>query len=143
MIDSYPIIYVIGAVICAVIIAMSTFFIIKSVKRAKKIGMDMGKIKKTVVSSAVFSIVPSIPIVIGIGIMMSSLGLAIPWIRLTVLGALQYELIAADQAQNALAGTGVSNEVVVATAVTVMTLSILSGPFFNAIIYKRYQNKHR
>ena len=141
MVESYPIIYIIGAVIAAVIIAMSVFFIIKSVKRAKKIGMDMSKIKKTVVSSAVFSIVPSIPIVIGIGIMMSSLGLAIPWIRLTVIGALQYELIAYNTANEALIGTGASTEVIVATAVTVMTLSILSGPLFNAIVYKKYQGK--
>ena len=141
MIESYPIIYVIGGVITAVIIAMSVFFILKSVKRAKKIGMDMSKIKKTIVSSAVFSIVPSIPIVVGIGIMMSGLGLAIPWIRLTVIGALQYELAAYDQANKALVDTGVSQEVIVATAVTVMTLSILAGPLFNAIAYKKYQNK--
>lgn len=141
MVQSFPIIYVIGGVIAAVIIAMSVFFILKSVKRAKKIGMDMTKIKKTIVSSAVFSIVPSIPIVVGIGIMMSGLGLAIPWIRLTVIGALQYELAAYDQASKALAGTGVMQETIVATAVTVMTLSIIAGPLFNAIAYKKYQNK--
>ncbi len=141
MVKSYPIIYAIGAVIAATIIAMSVFFILKSLKRAKKIGMDMGKIKKTIVSSAVFSIVPSIPIVIGIGIMMSSLGLAIPWIRLTVIGALQYELIAYNTANEALLNSGVSQEVIVATAVTVMTLSIMSGPLFNAIVYKKYQTK--
>ena len=138
---SYPIIYVLGCLICAAIIAMSVFYIIKNVKRAKKIGMDMSKIKKTVVSSAVFSIVPSIPIVIGIGIMMTGLGVAIPWIRLTVIGALQYELVAYDQANKALAGTGASTETIIATAVTVMTLSIMSGPLFNAIVYKKYQNK--
>ena len=141
MIESYPIIYVLGAIIAVTIIAMSVFFIIKSLKRAKAIGMDMAKIKKAITSSAVFSIVPSIPIVVGIGIMMTGLGLAIPWIRLTVIGALQYELIAYDQANQALAGSGVSQEVIVATAVVVMTLSILSGPLFNAIFYKKYQGK--
>jgi hypothetical protein len=49
-----------------------------------------------------FSIVPSIPIVIGIGIMMQYLGIAIPWIRLTVIGALQYELLSMDTAAQAL-----------------------------------------
>ena len=141
MVKSEPIIYVIGGIIAATIIAMSVFFILKSVKRAKKIGMDMSKIKKAISSSAIFSIVPSIPIVVGIGIMMTGLGLAIPWIRLTVIGALQYELIAYDQANKALLGTGTSQEVIVATAVTVMTLSILSGPLFNAIGYKKYQTK--
>ena len=141
MVKSEPIIYVIGGIIAATIIAMSVFFILKSVKRAKKIGMDISKIKKAISSSAIFSIVPSIPIVVGIGIMMTGLGLAIPWIRLTVIGALQYELIAYDQANKALLGTGTSQEVIVATAVTVMTLSILSGPLFNAIGYKKYQTK--
>ena len=141
MVKSFPIIYVLGGIIAATIIAMSVFFILKSLKRAKKIGMDMSKIKKAITSSAIFSIVPSIPIVVGIGIMMTGLGLAIPWIRLTVIGALQYELIAYDQANKALAGTGISQEVIIATAVTVMTISILSGPLFNAIAYKKYQCK--
>ena len=48
MVKSEPIIYVIGGIIAATIIAMSVFFILKSVKRAKKIGMDMSKIKKAI-----------------------------------------------------------------------------------------------
>lgn len=139
---SFTIIYVLGGLIAAAIIAMCLFFIIKSVKRAKTIGLDRKKIKETVKNSAIFSIVPSIPIVIGIGIMMQYLGLAIPWIRLTVIGALQYELIAMDQAQSALNEMGAfPQEVVIATAVVIMTLSILSGPLFNAIFYKKYQGK--
>lgn len=141
MVSSYPTIYALGAVIAALIVAMCAFFIAKNVKRAKKIGMEPEKIKKAIVSSAAFSIVPSIPIVIGIGIMMSSLGLAIPWIRLTVIGALQYELIAYNTANAALAESGASTEALVATAVAVMTLSILSGPLFNATAYKKYQGK--
>lgn len=139
---SFTIIYVLGGLIAAAIIAMCLFFIIKSVKRAKVIGLDKKKIKETVKNSAIFSIVPSIPIVIGIGIMMQYLGLAIPWIRLTVIGALQYELIAMDQAQSALNEMGAfPQEVVIATAVVIMTLSILSGPIFNALFYKKYQGK--
>jgi len=139
---SFTIIYVLGGFIAAAIIAMSLVFILKAVKRAKAIGMDGKKIKETIKSSALFSIVPSIPIVIGIGIMMQYLGLAIPWIRLSVIGALQYELIAMDQANAALTELGISDgNVLIATAVTVMTLSILSGPIFNAVFYKKYQGK--
>lgn len=140
---SFAIIYVLGGLIAAAIIAMCVFFIVKSVKRAKVIGMDSKKIKETIKNSAIFSIVPSIPIVIGVGIMMQYLGLAIPWIRLTVIGALQYELIAMDQAQNALNEMGgtYTTETMIATAVVIMTLSILSGPIFNAIFYKKYQGK--
>ncbi len=142
MVESYISIFILGGAIALAIILMSVFFIIKAVRRAKQIGMDKKIIKDTIRSGAVFSIVPSIPIVIGIGILMQSLGLAIPWIRLTVIGALQYELIAMNQAQSALnASGGYSQEVFIATATVIMTLSIISGPVFNAIFYKKYQNK--
>lgn len=140
---SFIAIYLLGALIALMIIAMSVMFIIKAKKRAKAIGMDSKVVNETIKNSAIFSIVPSIPIVIGIGILMQALGLAIPWIRLTVIGALQYELIAMDQAQAAMTALGgtFTTEQFVATAVVVMTLSILSGPLFNAIFYKKYQGK--
>lgn len=100
--------------------------------------MDMSIIKKTIRNSAIFSIIPSIPIVIGIGIMMQYLGLGISWIRLEVIGALQYEIIAMNQVISP--GEEISHAYV-ATALVVMTLSILSGPVFNALFYRRYQHK--
>ena len=121
MVDSPAIIFVIGAIIAA-----------------KAIGMDKKVVTETIRNSAIFSIVPSIPIVIGVGIMMQFLGLAIPWIRLTVIGALQYEMLAMNQAGVA---AGVGDAVAIATAVVIMTIAILTGPLFNAIFYKKYQNK--
>ena len=138
MVDSPVIIFVIGAIIAAVIILMSLVFLFKAVRRAKAIGMDKKVVTETIRNSAIFSIVPSIPIVIGVGIMMQFLGLAIPWIRLTVIGALQYEMLAMNQAGVA---AGVGDAVAIATAVVIMTIAILTGPLFNAIFYKKYQNK--
>lgn len=135
---NFPLVFVLGAVIAAVVIAMSVVFLLKAIKRGKQIGMTNEQFKKAITTSAVFSIVPSIPIVIGIGIMMQLLGLAIPWIRLTVIGALQYEISAvyavSDGAAELTAGMLVS-------ATLVMTISIISGPLFNAIFYKKYQGK--
>lgn len=138
MVDSPVIIFVIGAIIAAIIILMSLVFLFKAVRRAKAIGMDKKVVTETIRNSAIFSIVPSIPIVIGVGIMMQFLGLAIPWIRLTVIGALQYEMLAMNQAGVA---AGVGDAVAIATAVVIMTIAILTGPLFNAIFYKKYQNK--
>ena len=135
MVDSPIIIYIIGAIIAVVIIIMSLVFLFKAVRRAKAIGMDKKIVTETIKNSALFSIVPSIPIVVGIGIMMQFLGLAIPWIRLTVIGALQYEMLAMSQA-HVPAGGG--DTAAIATAVVIMTLAILTGPIFN---YKKYQNK--
>lgn len=138
MVDSPVIIFVIGAIIAAIIILMSLVFLFKAARRAKAIGMDKKVVTETIRNSAIFSIVPSIPIVIGVGIMMQFLGLAIPWIRLTVIGALQYEMLAMNQAGVA---AGVGDAVAIATAVVIMTIAILTGPLFNAIFYKKYQNK--
>ena len=134
-----PIIFIFGALIATAVLAMSVFFIVKSFKRAKEIGMDKAKLTKAVKTSAIFSIVPSIPIVIGVGVMMSYLGLAIPWIRLTVIGALQYEIIAMDQV--GLTRAAVLTPSLVGTALLIMTISIISGPLLNAIFYKKYQLK--
>lgn len=136
--DSFVIIYILGAVIAAMIIGMSLLFLVKAKKRAKLIGIDKKSINETIKNSAIFSIVPSIPIVVGVGIMMPYLGLAIPWIRLTVIGALQYEVSAA-YAAGAMNPTASAAQIV--TAIIVMTLSIISGPLFNAIFYKKFQGK--
>lgn len=137
------VIFLLGAIIVAVVLAMSVVFLIKAIKRAREIGMDKFKIRGAIRSSVIFSVVPSIPIVIGVGIMMPWLGLAIPWIRLSVIGALQYEIIAMNQAT---AASGITSYIgmtpaVIATAFAIMTISILVGPLFNAIAYKKYQNK--
>ncbi|MFA5450127.1 MAG: DUF5058 family protein [Clostridia bacterium] len=131
--------FVMGGVLSAFVITMSLVFLFKAIKRGKEIGLDSKKIKAAIKSSAVFSIVPSIPIVIGIGIMMNYLGLAIPWVRMTVIGALQYEIIAMDQIE--ITKAAIITEPMVATALTIMTISILSGPIFNLLFYKRLQNK--
>ena len=119
MVDSPIIIYIIGAIIAVVIIIMSLVFLFKAVRRAKAIGMDKKVVTETIKNSALFSI-------------------AIPWIRLTVIGALQYEMLAMSQA-HVPAGGG--DTAAIATAVVIMTLAILTGPIFNAIFYKKYQNK--
>lgn len=138
MVESFAIIYVLGAIIAATIILMSLAFLFKALKRAKAIGMEKKVVVEAIKNSAIFSIVPSIPIIIGIGIMMQFVGLAIPWIRLTVIGALQYEILALDAAGGTVVG---ADTVTIATAVVVMTISIISGPLFNAIFYKKYQTK--
>ncbi|MDR2266575.1 MAG: DUF5058 family protein [Christensenellaceae bacterium] len=131
-------VYILGAVIVVTIIAMASFYLVKALKRAKEIGMSSTTIKNAIKSSAVFSIVPSIPIVIGVGIMMSYLGLAIPWIRLTVIGALQYEILAMDQVEITKV---VPTAQLIATATVIMTFSILAGPIFNIVAFKKLQHK--
>ena len=43
---NHPILFVLVGIVIAVVLAQSAYFLVKSVRRAKKIGMDMSKIKK-------------------------------------------------------------------------------------------------
>ncbi len=133
-------VWIIGAVIVFAVLVMSVVFLLKAIKRGKAIGMSKETINTAIKSSAIFSIVPSIPIVIGVGILMTFVGMAISWIRLSVIGALQYEIYAQQIVFSS--SDGVDNQMVlIATALTLMTVGIISGPLFNAIFYKKYQTK--
>ena len=100
---NHPILFLLVGIIVAVVLAQSVYFLINSVRRAKVIGMDMPKIKKTIITAAIFTIAPAVSIVIAVISLSQSLGLALPWLRLSVVGSLSYEAIAAA---NAASGMG-------------------------------------
>ena len=143
---NHPLLFVIVGVIIAVVVTQSVYFLVKSYRRAKKIGMDMSKIKKTIVSAAIFTIAPAVSIVITVLALSKSLGIPLPWLRLSVVGSLSYETIAA---QNAASGMGTSLSEMASNGATasqfltisiVMTLSILVGIWLVPAIGKKMSN---
>ena len=64
----------------------------------KELNMDPKVLKKTIINSAVFTILPSISILIGVVTLSGILGIPLPWIRLSVIGALHYEGLAVKAA---------------------------------------------
>ena len=50
---NHPILFLLVGIVIAVVLAQSAYFLIKSVRRAKVLGMDMSKIKKTIVTAAI------------------------------------------------------------------------------------------
>ncbi|MBO5285619.1 MAG: DUF5058 family protein [Clostridia bacterium] len=141
---NHPIIFVLVAIIILVVMAQSVFFLLRALKRAKQLGMDKAKIKKTVISSSVFTIAPAISIVICVITLAKDLGVAVPWLRLSVIGSLSYETVAAN---NALSGMGLKlgdpglnlNASQFVTIVFVMTISIMVGLLLAPIIGKKLQ----
>lgn len=145
-----PIMYAIYAVVLAFIVGLAVFYLVSSLLRAKKLGMDMIKIKKVITSSISFSILPAIGIALGIVTLVGSLGVAFPAIRLSVIGSLQYETQMADGAANAIVGSTKGLEVLMlrgmtakdlVTIATVMSLAIMAGPVFVLVFYRRLQPK--
>lgn len=123
-----PIVVVIVAIIIGIVIAQSVFFLVKAVKHAKKIGIDHKTIRNTIQGTAVFTIVPALSILMGVVVLIGSLGgYALPWLRLSVIGALTYELTSAASVTTALGIDFITNGSEYVTVALVMTFGIIVG----------------
>ena len=135
--------YCMTAIVIAFVIAMSIRFIVMAWKRAKKIGMDPKMLRRVAVSSAIFTIAPAVSILLGVIALSRALGFPLPWLRLSVIGALTYETPAAASAASAM-GTDLSNlitdPVTFAAIAWVMTLGIITGPVLVPTIGKKIEN---
>ena len=140
---NHPVLFIMAGILVAVVLAQSVFFLIKALRRSRQLGMDQKKIKKTIKTAAIFTIAPAVAIVISIITLSKKLGLALPWLRLSVVGSMSYETVAAN---NALSGMGQSlGSNVPLTAqqfvnvLLVMTISIMMGIWLVPLIGKKLQ----
>ncbi len=130
--------YSLGIFVVLFVLCGSLFFIYRSYKDAKELNMDPKILKKTIINSAIFTILPSVSILIGVVTLSGKLGIPLPWIRLTVIGALHYEGIAASAPYGDLVSF---SNVQFITIAFVMTLGILSGPLYCLFGFKAYDKK--
>lgn len=134
--------FLIAAIVILFVVAQSVFFLVRSYRRGLEIGMEKSKLKKTVLSTAVFTIAPAISILLGILTLSKFLGIPLPWIRLSVVGAITYELPAATSTATAL-GLSISESIMDAKAYTaiawVMTLGIIPGMIMIPLCLKKIQ----
>ncbi|MBQ9953258.1 MAG: DUF5058 family protein [Clostridia bacterium] len=139
-----PILFIIVGAILLLVLAQSVFFLVRAWKAGKEMGMETSKLRKTVVSSAIFTIAPAVSILMGVLVLSKKLGLALPWLRLSVIGALTYELTAAENAAKA-AGTSLSDSATVVSGeqflniTIVMTIGIIVGLILVPILCKKIQ----
>ena len=110
---SSPFMYAVGGIIVIFVLVQSIFFLVRAVKRGKELGISSEKMKNTALQSALFSIAPALSIVATVIVLSGALGVVLPWIRLTVIGAIQYETSSAQSALNAM-----GNSAGIASAVT-------------------------
>ena len=86
----------------AYVIVQCVLFLRIALKRADELGIDKKIISNTIKTSAIFTIAPSIAVALGLAAVAPSLGIAWPWFRLSVIGIVSYELMAANMASSAL-----------------------------------------
>jgi hypothetical protein len=140
---NHPIIYVLVGVIIAFVLAQSVYFLIRALKRAKELGIDKSTIKKTISSSAVFTIAPAIAVLVGVVALSKSLGVALPWLRLSVIGSITYETVAAGNALESAgmsAGTTITDSSIFITIAWVMTIGIAAGLILVPFVTKKIQS---
>lgn len=135
--------YGVTAVVILFVLAQSAFFLVRASRRAKQLGIGASVIRKTVLSSGLFSIAPAIAILLGVITLSKFLGLPLPWLRLSILGALTYELPAATTTATAM-NLSLSQTITDARAFTaiawVMTLGIIPGIFLVLFGLKKIQS---
>ena len=138
-----PILYVIVGAIIALVLAQSVYFLVRALKHAKVLGISKETLKKTVTSAALFTIAPAIAILVGVVALSKSLGVALPWLRLSVIGSITYETVAAGNALEAAqmsAGTTITDPSIFITIAWVMTIGIAAGLIFVPFVTKRLQS---
>ena len=121
---NHPVLYILVAVLIAVVLGQSVYFLVKALRRSKQIGMDQTKIKKTMKTAAIFTIAPAVSIVISVITLSKS-----------------YEAIAASNAVGAMGLTLGKIESLTAqqfvNVTLVMTISILLGIWLVPLIGKK------
>lgn len=140
--DGFMLLIVLAVIIFVCV--QSLFFMKKAWTRGKELGITTDKLKNAVTSSAIFSFAPAIGIAITVITLSVALGYVLPWIRLTVIGAIQYETIAAIGALEAVGmETGLSqpvtDEATFSAIAWVMTLGSILPLIIVPIVLKKIQ----
>ena len=138
---NHPALYLLSGIIVLAVLAQSLFFLRKAWKRGREIGMPMDKLKRIAIGTAVFTAAPALAIVISVISLSKKLGIPLPWMRLSVVGAITYETPAAA---NALSAMGLEwarlTELTASQYVTVasvMTMGIMVGIWLVPVVGKK------
>ena len=91
------------AVVLVLVTIVCIIFLKNGWKEAERLGVSKEELKKIVINCIGISLVPSIPIVLSVIVMVPVLGVALPWLRTSVIGSANNELISATMAAEAMA----------------------------------------
>lgn len=119
--------YIISSVIILLVVGFSLFSMIRAYRAGIAMGIDAKKLKMAITSSVTFTILPSISILLGVIALAGTLGIPLPWLRLSVIGALHYETSVADIAAKSTGLSGLNVSEMTTTAFTTIALLLTVG----------------
>ena len=126
------------AVVCAVLR-------VRAYRAGLARGIDRTKLRRAITSSATFSLLPSVGILLGVIALSGSLGTPWPWLRLSVIGALHYETQVAQAAAEQVGMSSLSAAEMTpsgfATIALLMSICIMWGMILSIFVNKRYLNR--
>lgn len=99
---SSPLLLILVSIGLLYIVGFSVVYLKKSYARCLELGITKEDLSKVIKSSLVFSIVPSLSIVVGLFALISVLGVVWSWWRLSVIGSLSYESLISSSVASAL-----------------------------------------
>ena len=139
--NSIPLYLICGGIV-AFVAVVCVIFMIRAYRAGIAIGMDPGRLKRTLTSSVTFSVLPSVGILLGVIALSGSLGTPWPWLRLSVIGALHYETQVAQAAAEqvgigSLSASAMTPEAF-ATIALLMSVCIMWGMVLSLCFNKGY-----
>ena len=127
-----------------VVLVQAVLFFRTAWKQALQLGFTKSDLMKVVKSSAVFSVVPSLPIIISYMILLPAMGKFFPWLRLSVIGSATYETLAANMAVTSFGfdslGSADFSPDVFGSLLWVVTLGVFLSSM-SALLLKRFDVK--
>ena len=141
---SSPVMYLICGGIILFVAVVCVVFAVRAWRAGKAIGMDTAVLRRVVTSSASFSVLPAVGILLGVIALSGALGIPWPWLRLSVIGALHYETQVAQGAAEQV-GIHLSASEMTASAFStialLMSVCIMWGMILNLFLNKKYTNR--
>lgn len=140
-----PQLYLVCGGIIAFVAVVCAVFMVRAYRAGLAIGMDKAKLRRAITSSATFSVLPSVGILLGVIALSGSLGTPWPWLRLSVIGALHYETQVAQAAAEQVGMSSLSISEMTAqgfsTIALLMSICIMWGMVLSILFNKRYLKK--
>ena len=139
--NSVPMYAICGGIITFVAV-VCVIFLVRSYRAGLAIGIDPARMKRAITSSATFSVLPSVGILLGVIALSGSLGTPWPWLRLSVIGALHYETQVAQAAAEQVGMHALSAAEMTpqgfTTIALLMSICIMWGMILSIFFNKRY-----
>ncbi len=138
----HPLLYGLVAILIVFVAVISVAFAWTSYHEALRLGFKKEALLRMMRSTVIGSIVPSLAVMLGLFALAAFLGNAWPWLRLSVIGSVTYELLASDIALTALGGSFESAGLEgLINVMLVMSLGISAGLILLFFFGKKIQDR--